>query len=396
MEVNGFDIEYEDDSGASGNYVTDDFTIGGVKISNLQMGLALNTSVATGIMGIGYDTDEASASIYPNIIDDMVSQGLITTKAYSLYLDDLQTSTGSIIFGGIDTEKYTGNLVALPIAPEEYENGTLVYSDFAVAWSSYSITNQSGITIDLTTSSFVPEPAILDSGTTVTYLPDELAQDIFYYVNAVDDTQNTGNVYINCDYRTTAPDMTFNYGFGGSGGTIIKVGINELIFDLTGAFAIPAGTQIPQLPFSSACGFGIQGAEGGLNILGDTFLRSAYVVYDLKNNEIGLAQTNFNSTSSHVVDFSADATGIPNVSGVASSVSVTGTVTSTRKTAAAASTSLAGVTTGTVASSTSTSTSTSTKNAAVASVPALDKSSLLVLGISSALALLGGSLFLAY
>lgn len=43
-------------------------------------------------MGIGYDTNEASSAVYSNFIDEMVSQGVIPVKAYSLYLNDLQSS----------------------------------------------------------------------------------------------------------------------------------------------------------------------------------------------------------------------------------------------------------------------------------------------------------------
>lgn len=46
-------------------------------------------------MGIGFDADESlppGVNIYPNIIDDMVAQGLINTRAYSLWLDDLGRS----------------------------------------------------------------------------------------------------------------------------------------------------------------------------------------------------------------------------------------------------------------------------------------------------------------
>lgn len=50
------------------------------------------------------------------------------------------------------------------------------------------------------------------------------------------------------------------------------------------------------------CLFGIAPSQGTTPVLGDTFLRSAYVVYDLANNEISLAQTDFNSKSTHVVE----------------------------------------------------------------------------------------------
>ena len=53
------------------------------------MGVAQSAmSVTTGIMGIGYDTNEAVVSQggdqYANLVDVMVSQGLIRTRSYSL------------------------------------------------------------------------------------------------------------------------------------------------------------------------------------------------------------------------------------------------------------------------------------------------------------------------
>ena len=49
----------------------------------------------TGIMGIGFDASESLAiqggQPYPNIIDMMVTQGIIQTRAYSLWLNDQGT-----------------------------------------------------------------------------------------------------------------------------------------------------------------------------------------------------------------------------------------------------------------------------------------------------------------
>jgi hypothetical protein len=60
-------------------------------------------------------------------------------------------------------------------------------------------------------------------------------------------------------------------------------------------------------------------------ILGDTFLRSAYVVYDLESNSIRIEQTVFNSTTSHVVEFSAAESEFPVVSGMSSSATSSAT-----------------------------------------------------------------------
>jgi hypothetical protein len=51
-------------------------------------------------------------------------------------------------------------------------------------------------------------------------------------------------------------------------------------------------------------------------LLGDFFLRSAYVVYDLTNNRIGIAQSNLNSTTSNIVEVPAGAASIPQSTGV--------------------------------------------------------------------------------
>jgi hypothetical protein len=40
-------------------------------------------------------------------------------------------------------------------------------------------------------------------------------------------------------------------------------------------------------------------------------MRSAYVVFDLKNNLVGMANTNFNSSTSRIVDFPKDMSRIP-------------------------------------------------------------------------------------
>lgn len=52
-------------------------------------------NVPTGIMGIGFDTDESivgeGGQPYQNFIDAMVDQGIIQTRAYSVWLNDLGT-----------------------------------------------------------------------------------------------------------------------------------------------------------------------------------------------------------------------------------------------------------------------------------------------------------------
>jgi hypothetical protein len=404
VDSNAFHITYGDNSGADGDYFTDNFAIGSSSIKALQMGIAVSANLTQGLLGIGYTYNEASNSdnpyaspndsfVYPNIIDAMVSQKLIDVNAYSLYLDDLEASTGSIIFGGLDSDKFHGNLVQMPVVPHTALNGSTYYSDFGVALTSFAVGGQ-----DLSPS--IPPAVVLDSGTSLTYLPDSLATSIFTEIGAYDDSQSyTGTGLMLADCNLAGNNKTFDFGFGGTGGSdslTVKVPYSEMIIS-PGKLGIQLdGYQPEGIKFTDICILGILPASQEPYILGDTFLRSAYVVYDLKNNVIGLAQTNFNSTTSSIIDFKADQTAIPAASGVASSAGITETATGKvgGKTSTA-SVSATGKTSGTGTAAATGSTSTSSKSAGVATVPALDFTGLYVFGGSALLAVLGGGWLLA-
>jgi hypothetical protein len=127
----------------------------------------------------------------------------------------------------------------------------------------------------------------------------------------------------------------------------------------------------------TACQLGIE-AAGDLPVLfGDTFLRSAYVVYDLDNNRIALAQTDFNATGSNVVAFPSQGAPIPSATSASNEAQVTQTETGVPKVVNPTATGAGGSATnnpdaaglsaasGFAATSTSTSTSSSKKSAGV-------------------------------
>lgn len=82
----GFDITYLDGRNIVGSYFNDTVTINGVAIESQQLGLALQSVRTTGLMGLGYSTNVAADKPYPVVVDNMVTQGLINTPAFSLYL----------------------------------------------------------------------------------------------------------------------------------------------------------------------------------------------------------------------------------------------------------------------------------------------------------------------
>ncbi|KFX92552.1 hypothetical protein O988_07216 [Pseudogymnoascus sp. VKM F-3808] len=299
-----FNISYVDGTGSLGSYFTDTFGIGGKTIKNFEMGLGEETTISIGILGIGYANSVAnvftgSGTSYVNLPLALVNAGLINSPAYSLWLDDIQSSAGSILFGGIDTAKFTGQMQSIKVYPSS-KSGNV--TSFTVAFTSLQASSSSGT--DLLTPANYAQPAILDSGTTLTLLPDDIASLVFQELGAIDD-QELDAVVVPCALGSNSGSLKF--GFGGTGGPVINVPVSELVLPLT----LSNGGTPRFENGADACQLGIQ-AAGNLPILfGDTFLRSAYVVYDLANNEVGLAQTDFNAKGSNIVEFASMGAQIP-------------------------------------------------------------------------------------
>jgi hypothetical protein len=264
------------------------------------MGLATDTTINNGVMGVSYND-----GTHPNVVGRMVQENLVNSQAYSIYLDDFETSTGEILFGGIDTQKFVGPLKTLAL-PQGVDAFQVILSWLSL--DDFPPGIQASIT-DGGTSSNV----YLDTGTSFITLPDEAVAIIVSQIGAVNDISNSGNMYVSCDLRCSDPDAFFTFGLGasnsGSGpGPVIRVPLSEVILDF--------GLSSPY--FKNTCILAIYPSSvvGGYSILGDTFLRSAYVVYDLDNRQVAVAQANFGQTGSNVVEITKGA--FPTPSGVQS------------------------------------------------------------------------------
>ncbi|KIM94938.1 hypothetical protein OIDMADRAFT_60096 [Oidiodendron maius Zn] len=296
-----FNITYVDGSGSSGDYASDTFTIGGTTISQLQFGIGYESTSEEGILGIGYQINEVQAgrlgkAVYNNLPAALVADSKIKSNAYSLWLNDLSASTGSILFGGVDTDQYHGTLETLPVQTESGQYAEFLITLTALALGSTVIANGQALAV------------LLDSGSSLTYLPDTMVSSVYEQTAAVYNSDQ-GAAYVPCSLATN--DTTLDFTFTS---VTISVTMNELIIPYSSG-PFPDGTP--------ACLFGLAPAGSGTSVLGDTFLRSAYVVYDLDNNEISLAQTNFNATSSNVVEIGTGSSAVPDASAVANPATAT-------------------------------------------------------------------------
>lgn len=264
-----FEDAYGDRSSASGYWAKDSVTLSPNEkgVTGLQFGVADQSTAGNGILGIGLvgleSTTETGQGTYKNFPALLKDQGLIDKNAYSLYLNSKDAQTGTILFGGYDKAKYEGELVSLPFSGQK--NSNLDNYRLDVTLDSVATDGDSGVSVN--------KPVNLDSGTTITLLPDDVVQYIGKALNADDN----GNV--DCDQ----PDKHLLFKFNG---VSIKVPYSDLAFP--GNFG--------------GCSLAVQGPLQGELILGDNFLRHAYIVYDLDDKKISLAQVKYTSDSD-IVNF---------------------------------------------------------------------------------------------
>jgi hypothetical protein len=258
---------------------------------------------AEGVLGIGYAVNEGQVgrngdSAYANLPKAMVEKGIIQSNAYSLWLNDLDANRGAVLFGGVNTKKYHGTLQTVPI---QKVGG--VYAEFIIALTEVAMTSSSKT--KTYSPSSIPAGVLLDSGSSFTYLPDTLVQEIYNDLGVVYDPE-TGIGYLECS--KAGKSIAISYTFSSA---TIDVDLGELTIDV-GSFFFRNGKR--------ACVFGIAPAGESTAVLGDTFLRSAYVVYDLANNEISLANTNFNSTENDILEIGTGTGSVPGATAISNPV----------------------------------------------------------------------------
>jgi hypothetical protein len=316
-----FETEFGDGSTASGPYASDTVCLSDVCLSNVEFGVAeqvkSTTGYALGVLGLGYSVGEVTRHVYPNMPEVLVDAGEIDSRLYSVYLNSLQATSGSILFGGVDVDKYTGNLVTLDILPELIIQGgnefiTKAVQRFITTVTDFS-TTVSGKTnrlwsggspgIGAYKANDNSLPVLLDTGSSAWSVPES------YYPYIV---RNFPYVDRNglCKCSDVNQDDSITLTFGG------KVDITVP----ASQFIVPIYNRTTNAPYEfpsggDQCAFMIVSSKGtgeGFDTLGDAILRSMYVVFDLDNAQVSIAQAKLDSTSSDIRPVKAGVNGVAN------------------------------------------------------------------------------------
>lgn len=308
-----FSISYLDQTFARGTWGQDTVELSdSLKIENANFAVADETDSNVGVFGIAYKMLESSDQLYDNLPIQMKQQGLIKKVAYSLYLTPAERNTGSILFGAIDHAKYEGELAKFDIPPV---NGNNVYlqlplTDITVkVETEIPVSQSSSMTPTTLQSTIAPHPtiaavakrysndsndtietngvnALLDSGTTLTYL----SQDVLDQILAKIDPNASFNSYmggyeVSCRLRQPNNYLIYNFDDKKS----IQVPLSDVV--LIGGQNGQTGQPI--------CMLGIVGNDDH-TILGDNFLRHAYTVFDLEDDVISIAQMKYDDENEDI------------------------------------------------------------------------------------------------
>ncbi|KAK5655733.1 hypothetical protein OQA88_5270 [Cercophora sp. LCS_1] len=250
---------------ANVSYVTDTITLAGstTALRDVQFGVASQSmDTFSGILGIGYGSGIATR--YLNFVDQLAAQNATKVKAYTLALGSKDEQEGVIVFGGVDTSKFSGSLTRLPIIPAQSSPDKV--PRFWVDMESITISPPG---YPQRTYQNTKMPVFLDSGSTMTLLPPNITRAIAedFGVKGPD-----ANGFFRIDCALTKVNGTVDFAFNG---LTVKVPYKELIREVPGV--------------KPACFLGITPSET-FTLLGDTFLRSAYAVFDFENNAIWMTQ----------------------------------------------------------------------------------------------------------
>ncbi|KAI0011851.1 aspartic peptidase domain-containing protein [Xylariaceae sp. FL0662B] len=279
---------------AKGYGFNDTLVVGDVGVDNLTMGISYESGpFNSGVLGLGYGGSEADLP-EENLATQLVAKGLIPTAAYSIWLNDENATSGSLLFGAIDKAKYEGDLIII-----DSFNSTAF--SLMVYLSSVEATSPSGTDVFQSPSSQFPVGFAI--GVASTSLPSPLAQHMWAVASA-EYWSNLSIPVIPCALRDSAGSYRFR--LGGVQGPIIEVPLKKFAWppDRSASYFEESGVTVGGN--ETMCLFTILNTSNPSNyFIGEDFMQAAYFSVDLYNEEIAMAPAKYNTNDTDIVTFVA-------------------------------------------------------------------------------------------
>ncbi|KAL4207183.1 acid protease [Rhizopus microsporus] len=260
---------------ASGYYAQDTMTVNGAVIPEVNFAVSdyndgeLTSDGADGILGIGPDRlsiyNNPENKEYPTLVTTMYQKGVIAHQTFSVFFHPVTTSkrriNGEIVFGGVDAKHIIGDIKYAPITRRK---------EFGDYWA---VDIQNIRIGDIIKNYGDGIPAMVDTGSTLIYLPKDVVSTVFKDIEGVR-RDVLGQYLVPCKVANL-PNITLT--------------LNNNDFVITPQqYVITSGAMSISKDF---CYTYIQESPSFVDaILGYGFLQQYVSVYDHENRRIGLAR----------------------------------------------------------------------------------------------------------
>ncbi|CAD0088390.1 unnamed protein product [Aureobasidium mustum] len=288
---------------------TDDLIIAGAHfgVAHQSSNNMLGNGDYIGIMGLAYPSAEAvkqGEPKYPTFVESLVDAGAIASRLFSLYLNAV-SSYGSILFGGLDTEKYIGNLTTLNMMPRRASSTKIQF--FMMQLDEVSMTHEDGTHEVLIKPSDQTQLVYPDSGTMTWVLPAEYYSKV---VNMTGAKMQGSNAFLPCSQVSNETSFTFT--LSGNGTNKAQLEVPTTLFFTPAVLA--DGSGVLKSEGEVMCILMVQQANSDTDfmLLGAPVMRAGYWIFDMDNGQISVAQARLSSTTSNVVAVGAGPHGVMN------------------------------------------------------------------------------------
>jgi saccharopepsin len=238
----------------------DSVTIAGIPIQEQDFGEATKVFGSVfreanfdGVFGLGFDNISASRMASP--LTNLVSDRSLYRPMFSLWLNGTEEGSdrsGELILGGVDRTRFEGNVAFAPVIRKGYWEVTLQKISFGPEKLS------------------VRRPAAIATGSTLIIAPEEDAHRIHRALRM--SKSDDGRHVIPCGEVQFLPPISFQIG-----GANLTLTPQQYIINWHGEC------------MSAIVGHDIQSPTGPIWVLGTTFLRPFYTIFDMARSRVGFA-----------------------------------------------------------------------------------------------------------
>ncbi|KAI9702202.1 MAG: hypothetical protein M1820_006284 [Bogoriella megaspora] len=306
---------------ATGDYALDTVTLGDAVLPGTSLAVATKSNINDAVMGLGTDALLGGSSniTKATILDSLKTNGAISSKIFSIWLDPDYTQGGSFYFGGVDDSKYDINqgLVTLDQIRNPF-SGLLDYYLVPLLEMSISGNGESDPFLppaDNTTSpNFAPAlPVHVDSGNSGGDIPESVFNLIVSLTGAKQVPSFPGGYGVPCSYaqNQSLQDVKLSWTLGDPRDTSkhiqFSVPLSSLIIPIyhqgtanpytvtAGDVASILGEPAPANPSEEVqvCGVAVNPVDpspGNFVTLGDVFMRAMFSVFDPEHNRVSFGK----------------------------------------------------------------------------------------------------------